>query len=137
LTKKNVIQNHPPLRRRNHRRPALQLRRHQVPSPSQTSPTRITNQESQIREIPDHQEVYLDTDGYSSIVIEILEYVQKPSDAEALSYHFDDLVDGTGDSTQILGNENVVFKDAELRYVHVTLTCDIPISKIRVIANVV
>jgi hypothetical protein len=48
-------------------------------------------------------------------VFEILEYVQKPSDAEALAYHFDDLVDGTGDSTQILANENVVFKDGELR----------------------
>ncbi|KAF2130006.1 Mog1p/PsbP-like protein [Dothidotthia symphoricarpi CBS 119687] len=57
---------------------------------------------SQIRQIPDHQEVYLDNDGYSSIVVEILEYVRKPSDGEALQHHFADLVDGTGDHTNIL-----------------------------------
>jgi hypothetical protein len=72
---------------------------------------------STIREIPDHQEVYLDRDGYSSIVLEILEYVSKPSDTEALAYHFDDLVDGTGDSTTILSQSSVTFADAELRYV--------------------
>ncbi|KAH7394155.1 hypothetical protein DE146DRAFT_617170 [Phaeosphaeria sp. MPI-PUGE-AT-0046c] len=64
---------------------------------------------SQIREVPDHQEVYLDADGYSSIVIEILEYVDKSSDEEALQYHFADLVDGTGDSTNILGQERATF----------------------------
>lgn len=66
--------------------------------------------------MPDHQEVYLDADGYSSIVIEILEYVDKSSDEEALQYHFADLVDGTGDSTNLLGQERAVFK--ELRYAH-------------------
>ncbi|KAF2827721.1 Mog1p/PsbP-like protein [Ophiobolus disseminans] len=70
---------------------------------------------SQIREVPDHQEVYLDTDGYSSIVIEILEYVDKPSDEAALQYHFADLVDGTGDSTTILKQERVEFGDNGLR----------------------
>ncbi|KAL6709549.1 hypothetical protein ACN47E_001484 [Coniothyrium glycines] len=57
---------------------------------------------SQIRQVPDHQEVYLDSEGYSSIVVEILEYVDKSSDEEALQYHFADLVDGTGDETTIL-----------------------------------
>jgi hypothetical protein len=52
--------------------------------------------------VPDHQEVYLDTNGYTSIIVEILEYVDKASDEEALQYHFADLVDGTGDSTNIL-----------------------------------
>jgi hypothetical protein len=64
---------------------------------------------STIREVPDHQEVYLDAGGYSNIVIEILEYVDKPSDEEALQYHFADLVDDTGDSTNILQQEKVVF----------------------------
>jgi hypothetical protein len=50
-------------------------------------------------------------------VLEILEYVSKPSDTEALAYHFDDLVDGTGDSTTILSQSSVTFADAELRYV--------------------
>ncbi|KAF2870969.1 hypothetical protein BDV95DRAFT_494373 [Massariosphaeria phaeospora] len=57
---------------------------------------------SNIRQIPDHQEVWLDGNGYSSIVFEILERVDKPSDEEALQYHFADLVDDTGDSTNVL-----------------------------------
>ncbi|KAF2851261.1 Mog1p/PsbP-like protein [Plenodomus tracheiphilus IPT5] len=57
---------------------------------------------SQIRQIPDHQEVYLDASGYSSIVVEILEYVDKGSDEAALQYHFGDLVEDTGDATTIL-----------------------------------
>ncbi|KAE8844885.1 hypothetical protein PTNB85_03150 [Pyrenophora teres f. teres] len=57
---------------------------------------------SQFRQIPDNQEVYLDNAGYSSIVVEILEYVEKPSDEEALQYHFADLVDGTGDATTVI-----------------------------------
>ncbi|KAF3033815.1 hypothetical protein E8E12_003567 [Didymella heteroderae] len=56
---------------------------------------------SQIREVPDHQEVYLDSNGYSSIVVEILEYQEKGSDEEALQYHFADLIDEE-DSTNIL-----------------------------------
>ncbi|KAH9879827.1 hypothetical protein J1614_001851 [Plenodomus biglobosus] len=57
---------------------------------------------SQIRQIPDHQEVYLDANGYSSIVVEILEYVDKGSDEAALQYHFGDLVAGTGDATRVV-----------------------------------
>lgn len=52
--------------------------------------------------MPDHQEVYLDTNGYSGVIFEILEYVQKPTDEEALQYHFADLVADTGDSTNML-----------------------------------
>lgn len=52
--------------------------------------------------MPDHQELYLDEDGYSGVIFEILEYVDKPTDAEALQYHFADLVDGTGDETNML-----------------------------------
>ncbi|KAH7401313.1 hypothetical protein BKA66DRAFT_100149 [Pyrenochaeta sp. MPI-SDFR-AT-0127] len=65
---------------------------------------------SQIRQVPDHQEVYLDAEGYSSIVFEILEYVDKPSDEEALQYHFADLIDGTGDATTILENGRTTMK---------------------------
>lgn len=45
--------------------------------------------------------MYLDRDGYSSIVVEILEYQEKGSDEEALQYHFADLIDEE-DSTNIL-----------------------------------
>ncbi|RAR07316.1 Mog1p/PsbP-like protein [Stemphylium lycopersici] len=60
---------------------------------------------SLIRQIPDHQEVYLDNNGYTSIVVEILEYVDKSSDDEALQFHFGDLVEGTGDATTIVAQE--------------------------------
>jgi len=56
---------------------------------------------SNIRQIPDHQEVFLDNSGYTSIVFEILQRVEKP-DEEALQYHFSDLVEGTGDTSNVL-----------------------------------
>jgi hypothetical protein len=57
--------------------------------------------------VPDHQEVYLDSDGYSSIVVEILEYQEKGCDEEALQYHFADLIDEE-DSTTILKQDRAV-----------------------------
>lgn len=72
----------------------------------------LTQCHSQIREVPDHQEVYLDTNGYSSIVVEILEYQEKGSDEEALQYHFADLIDEE-DSTNILEQGRAVM--AKLR----------------------
>ncbi|KAL8873799.1 MAG: hypothetical protein Q9174_000785 [Haloplaca sp. 1 TL-2023] len=49
---------------------------------------------SNIREVPDHQEIYLDSNGFSSIVIELAERVSDPStDQAALRYHFEDIVD--------------------------------------------
>ena len=47
---------------------------------------------SDIRQVPDHQEVWIDKDGYTSIVFEILERVEKPDD-EALRYHSRDIVE--------------------------------------------
>ncbi|KAK5721533.1 hypothetical protein LTR15_006122 [Elasticomyces elasticus] len=47
---------------------------------------------SDLRQVPDHQEVYLDKDGYTSIVVDILERVEKENDQEALKYHLKDLV---------------------------------------------
>lgn len=64
--------------------------------------------------MPDHQEVYLDIDGYSSIVVEILEYQEKGSDEEALQYHFADLIDEE-DSTNIIEQGRAVM--AKLRCV--------------------
>lgn len=72
----------------------------------------LTCDDSQIREVPDHQEVYLDTNGYSSIVVEILEYQEKGSNEEALQYHFADLIDEE-DSTNILEQGRAVM--AKLR----------------------
>ncbi|KAK4960170.1 hypothetical protein LTR10_003061 [Elasticomyces elasticus] len=47
---------------------------------------------SDLRQVPDHQEVYLDKDGYTSIVVDILARVEKENDQEALKYHLKDLV---------------------------------------------
>ncbi|KAL8675405.1 MAG: hypothetical protein Q9168_000236 [Polycauliona sp. 1 TL-2023] len=49
---------------------------------------------SNIREVPDHQEIYLDASGFSSVIIEIAERVSHPpGDQEALKFHFEDIVD--------------------------------------------
>ncbi|KAK4549074.1 hypothetical protein LTR36_007530 [Oleoguttula mirabilis] len=47
---------------------------------------------SAIRQVPDHQEVYLDQAGFTSIVVEVLERVEKPDD-DALQYHLQDLAE--------------------------------------------
>jgi hypothetical protein len=60
----------------------------------------LTPFHSTIREIPDNQEVYLDADGYASITFDILEHVPEPSNEDALTYHFEDLTDDTGDETE-------------------------------------
>ena len=78
-------------------------------APATTSLTKY----SQIREMPDHQELYLDENGYSGVIFEILEYVEKPTDAEALQYHFADLVDGTGDETNMLEQSNATMLQVE------------------------
>ncbi|KAK0936728.1 hypothetical protein LTR29_011681 [Friedmanniomyces endolithicus] len=54
---------------------------------------------SELRQVPDNQEVYLDSNGYTSLVVEILERVEKGSDREALEWHLKDLVeeDGAGE----------------------------------------
>ncbi|EGP83627.1 unnamed protein product [Zymoseptoria tritici ST99CH_1A5] len=65
---------------------------------------------SEIREVPDTQEVYLDRDGFSSIVVDILERVDKPTDGEALEYHLSDIID------EDLGEAKIrERKDASLR----------------------
>lgn len=58
---------------------------------------------SNIRQVPDNQEVYLDGDGFSSIVVEILERVEQNDegraldDKGALEYHLRDLVEDEED----------------------------------------
>ncbi|KXS95888.1 hypothetical protein AC579_10579 [Pseudocercospora musae] len=56
---------------------------------------------SKIRQVPDNQEVYLDKDGFSSIVFDILERVEKGNDVEALKYHLSDIVDGDAGQTTL------------------------------------
>jgi len=61
---------------------------------------------SDIREIPDHQEVYLDAQGYSNVIVEILERVGRdkaPTDEDALKYHLHDIVSTETDETKFWG----------------------------------
>ncbi|KAK5173075.1 uncharacterized protein LTR77_003197 [Saxophila tyrrhenica] len=55
---------------------------------------------SEIRQVPDNQEVYLDTNGFASIVVDILERVEKP-DTEALQFHLSDIVDEDASETKV------------------------------------
>ncbi|KAI9822340.1 MAG: hypothetical protein M1827_000058 [Pycnora praestabilis] len=50
---------------------------------------------SHIRPVPNNQEVFLDQDGFSSIAIDITERVNSVStDEAALTFHFEDIVEG-------------------------------------------
>ncbi|GME35826.1 DNA ligase ATP-dependent [Neofusicoccum parvum] len=58
---------------------------------------------SSIRQVPDNQEVYLDANGFSSVIFDLTERLdesQASSDEEALKYHFQDIVGDSNDVTQ-------------------------------------
>ncbi|KAI5361263.1 putative ran-interacting Mog1 protein [Septoria linicola] len=55
---------------------------------------------SQIRQVPDTQEVFLSSSGFSSIVFDILERVfPPPTDIEALKFHLSDIVESDASHT--------------------------------------
>ncbi|XP_056603187.1 ran guanine nucleotide release factor [Triplophysa dalaica] len=51
---------------------------------------------SELRQIPDNQEVFANSQTDQSIVIELLEYQSQVQDAEAARYHFDDVAATNG-----------------------------------------
>lgn len=63
---------------------------------------------STMRQVPDHQEVYLEADGFASLSIDLTErQTQFTSDKEALQYHLNDIV-AEGDTAQIASvSENI------------------------------
>ncbi|KEQ80129.1 ran-interacting Mog1 protein [Aureobasidium pullulans EXF-150] len=69
---------------------------------------------SQIRQVPDNQEVYLDKDGLTSIVFDILERVDKP-DLDALKYHLEDIVEDDVDATKLWTSNSAVFSKLPLQ----------------------
>ena len=80
-----------------------------LPSLPQVSKrTTPSSSHSTIRQVPDNQEVYLDSNGFTSLTIDLTERVTHFStDKEALEYHFDDIV-AEGDTKQVLAiHENV------------------------------
>ncbi|OCK78565.1 Mog1p/PsbP-like protein [Lepidopterella palustris CBS 459.81] len=55
---------------------------------------------SDIRQVPDNQEVYLDSNGFTSIIFDICERVENAgSDEDALKLHFDDIVAGSAEGS--------------------------------------
>ncbi|KAL2045521.1 hypothetical protein N7G274_001949 [Stereocaulon virgatum] len=63
---------------------------------------------SAIRQVPDNQEVYVESNGFTSLTIDLTERVTHFStDKEALEYHFDDII-AEGDTKQVLAvNEDI------------------------------
>lgn len=60
-------------------------------------PTTFTDA-SRIRDVPDHQEVWLSTTGFTNMIIEINQMLspeEAPTDEDALKFHFKDLVEST------------------------------------------
>ncbi|KAI9743302.1 MAG: hypothetical protein M1818_003148 [Claussenomyces sp. TS43310] len=61
---------------------------------------------STIRQVPDNQEVYLDKDGFTSIIFDITERVGGPgsndaTDGQALTVHLEEIVDSDSDTLKV------------------------------------
>ncbi|KAL8376703.1 hypothetical protein RB595_007699 [Gaeumannomyces hyphopodioides] len=69
---------------------------------------------SQIRQVPDNQEVFIDKDGFTSIIIEITERVgpagSSPEiDGKALSVHLEDIVGSDVDGVKVWNTTDTEF----------------------------
>ncbi|KAG9229847.1 hypothetical protein BJ875DRAFT_507684 [Amylocarpus encephaloides] len=69
---------------------------------------------STIRQVPDHQEVYLDKDGFTSIIFDITERVGPAGsgpaiDGAALTAHLEDIVDSDIDTVKVWNTSNTQF----------------------------
>jgi len=69
---------------------------------------------STIRQVPDHQEVYLDKDGFTSIIFDITERVGQPGsgpaiDGAALTTHLEDIVDSDHDTVKVWSTSGTKF----------------------------
>ncbi|KAL2024992.1 hypothetical protein VTK56DRAFT_3691 [Thermocarpiscus australiensis] len=61
---------------------------------------------SKLRQVPDNQEVYIDKDGFTSIIFDITERVGTPgsgleADGQALTVHLEDLVGDDADTVKV------------------------------------
>jgi hypothetical protein len=59
---------------------------------------------SAIRQVPDHQEIYLDTNGYTNVIFEVNERVaaeDASNDDEAIKYHLNDIVATETDTIKV------------------------------------
>jgi hypothetical protein len=79
-----------------------------------------TNISSTIRQVPDHQEVYLDKDGFTSIIFDITERVGAAgsgpaTDGAAMTTHLEDIVDSDIDTVKVWSTSDT--KYSKLPYV--------------------
>lgn len=68
--------------------------------------------------MPDHQEVYLDKDGFTSIIFDITERVNAPGeglerDGRALTIHLEDLVGEDADTVKVWNTSETQFTHLE------------------------
>lgn len=76
------------------------------------SKAKLTDRPSDIRQVPDSQEVYLDKNGFTSIIFDITERVDEATaatDEDAIKYHFSDIVSGTNDTTNVWSGGTATF----------------------------
>jgi len=69
---------------------------------------------STIRQVPDNQEVYIDKDGFTSIIFDITQRVDAPGsglerDGRALTIHLEDLVGDDADSVKVWNTTETQF----------------------------
>jgi len=69
---------------------------------------------STIRQVPDNQEVYLDKDGFTSIIFDITERVGLPgsgaaTDGAAMTTHLEDIVDSDTDTVKVWSTSDTRF----------------------------
>lgn len=63
---------------------------------------------SDLRQVPDHQEVFLSPTNLTSITFEINQYVEKQNDTAAVHFHFEDVIAGSDRVAQKLGEPTKV-----------------------------
>jgi len=69
---------------------------------------------SKLRQVPDNQEVYIDQDGYTSIIFEITERAGEPGsspeiDGKALTTHLEDIVGSDIDTVKVWNSTETLF----------------------------
>jgi len=73
---------------------------------------------STLRQVPDHQEVFLDKDGFTSIVFDITEWVgpegsDEKIDGTAMTVHLDEIVDGDLETVKVWSMTRTEFSELE------------------------
>ena len=74
---------------------------------------------ARIREVPDNQEVWIAKDGFTSIIVEIVERVgpsgptSLEEDGQALTTHLEELVGDDVDTTKVWNTTETVFSKLE------------------------